>query len=208
VPLRELPYERLEPLLRDRISTDEDPPTAELIRELRPARARGYLTKAELQAVCRWKSPRAIHRIRSNTARRIRVLTASALRTRSERRRLKALTSLRGVSVPMASAVLTLLNPRRYGVIDIRVWQLLCELGTVSKKLRGVGFDFRNWYQFLVIIRYFARKLGVHARHVERTLFHVHKEYQHGRLYEFRNGRRPSNRNTALDRTARFVRGR
>jgi hypothetical protein len=72
VPLRELPYERLEPLLRDHISTDEDLPTAELIRELRPARARGYLTKAELQAVCRWKSPRAIHRIRSNTARRVR----------------------------------------------------------------------------------------------------------------------------------------
>ena len=59
----------------------------------------------------------------------------------------------------MASALLMLLNPKRYGVIDIRVWQLLHKIGTVSKNAEGVGFTFKNWYQFLVILRYFAKKL-------------------------------------------------
>ena len=84
----------------------------------------------------------------------------------------------------MASAILMLLDPKRYGVIDIRVWQLLHQVGTVTRNPRGVGFNFKNWYQFLVILRHLAKKLGVSARDVERTLFIVHKEYQAGRLYK------------------------
>ena len=83
----------------------------------------------------------------------------------------------------MASSVLMLLHPKRYGVIDIRVWQLLHKVGTVKKNSRGIGFTFQNWYQFLTIVRHFANKFGVSARQVERTLFKVHEKYQDGRLY-------------------------
>jgi hypothetical protein len=83
----------------------------------------------------------------------------------------------------MASAILMLLDPRRYGVIDIRVWQLLYALGEVTKKSSGVGFDFKNWYQFLVKLRYFAKKLGVSARVIERSLFLAHQASQTGTLY-------------------------
>ena len=86
----------------------------------------------------------------------------------------------------MASAILMLLNPRRYGVIDIRVWQLLHELGAVTKKPKGIGFNLNNWYQFLMIIRHFSRKLRVTARDIERALFVAHQRYQKGRLYEVR----------------------
>jgi hypothetical protein len=83
----------------------------------------------------------------------------------------------------MASALLMLIDPRRYGVIDIRVWQLLHKIGTVTKNEGGIGFNFDHWYQFLMVLRHFARKLGVKARDIERTLFFVHREYQTGRLY-------------------------
>ena len=83
----------------------------------------------------------------------------------------------------MASAILMLLNPHRYGVIDIRVWQLLYSVGAVSQKSTGVGFNFNNWYQFLMIIRHFSKKFGVSARNIERTLFITHKKYQKGLLY-------------------------
>jgi len=83
----------------------------------------------------------------------------------------------------MASALLTLLDPRRYGVLDIRVWQLLYRLGTVTQNPNGVGFTFNNWYRFLTVIRHFSRVLKVGARDIERTLFAVHREYQKGRLY-------------------------
>ena len=170
-------------LLKHHLSTEEDAKTAALIRELRSARVRGYLTRRELEKVCHWKSARAIHLIKRNSAACVQTATRLALATRSERRRLEALTSLDGVSVPMASAILTLLHPRRYGVIDIRVWQLLYALEEVTKKSSGIGFNFKNWYQFLMKLRYFAKKLGVSARDIERSLFLAHQANQRGTLY-------------------------
>lgn len=183
MPLRKMPYERLESVLRCRLSAEEDRETAELIRQLKPARKRGYIEPEELQAVCRWKAPRAIQLIKSNKPQKIRAVTKAAFSTRSEKKRITLLISLKGVSIPMASALLMLLNPKRYGVIDIRVWQLMYALGTVSKNSNGVRFTFKNWYQFLMVIRHFAKKCGVTARDVERTLFYAHKAYQAGTLY-------------------------
>ena len=181
--LRRPPYNRVAPLIKDYLSTKEWEDTAPLIRQLRPARKRGHLTPSELVTICRWKSPRALQLIKSNSPFRVRNATRRALATRSERRRLEILIELNGVSVPMASAILTLLNPKRYGVIDIRVWQLLHAVGTVTKNPSGVRFSFKHWYQFLMIIRYFAKRFGVNARDIERTLFLAHKEYQKGKLY-------------------------
>jgi hypothetical protein len=184
VALKKLPFRTVKVLLKQHLSAKEDTKTAALIRELRPARARGYLTREELEKVCRWKSARAIHLINRNSVIRVRTATRRALTTRSERRRLEALTTLDGVSVAMASAILTLLNPRRYGVIDIRVWQLLYALGEVTKKSGGVGFNYNNWYQFLMKLRYFAKQLGVGARDIERSLFFAHQVNQKGTLYQ------------------------
>src|SRR6516164_2214885 len=125
VALKKLPFRNVRELLKQHLSTEEDVKTVVLIRELRHARLRGYLTREELEKVCRWKSPRAIRLIKDNSVARVRAATRRAIATRSERRRLEALRTLDGVSVPMASAILMLLDPHRYGVIDIRVWQLL-----------------------------------------------------------------------------------
>jgi len=184
VALKKLPFRNVSELLKQHLSTQEDANTATLIRELRPARTRGYLTLEELEKVCRWKSARAIHLINRNSVARVRTATRRALATRSERRRLEALRTLDGVSVAMASAILTLLDPRRYGVIDIRVWQLLYALAEVTKKSSGIGFNFSNWYQFLMKLRYFAKQLGVGARDIERSLFFAHQANQKGTLYQ------------------------
>src|SRR5262249_45551853 len=119
--------------------SEEDEETAQLVRELRRARRRGYLTRRELAAACTWKSPRAIRHVRSNSAAAVQAATGLALRARDETERMSALLRLKGVSVPSASAVLMLLDPRRYGVIDIRVWQLLHRSGCVSGRRGGAG---------------------------------------------------------------------
>jgi len=183
VALGKLPYKQLRILLKDHLVLREDPDTAKLIRELRQARRRGHITTAELEKICRWKSARAIHHIKKNSAVRVRTATRRALATQDEGRCLEALMSLDGVSLPMASAVLTLLNPRRYGVIDIRVWQLLYGIGAVTKNPSGVGFTFSHWHQFLMIIRQFAEEFHVSARDIERSLFAAHQAYQEGTLY-------------------------
>ena len=181
--LTRLPYKRLQQLVGLHLSTAEHPPTAMLIRELSAVRKRGYLTRLELIKVCEWKSARAIKHIRRNRAATVSKVTSAAFSTRSEQKKLSLLTSLCGVSIPMASAILMLTNPTRYGVIDIRVWQLLFKMGTVTSNPHGIGFDFKEWYRFLIIIRYFAKMYEVNARDIERTLFNVHSRYQRGVLY-------------------------
>ena len=103
--------------------------------------------------------------------------------SKGERMRLQALIALQGVSVPTASAILTLLDPKRYGVIDIRVWQLLHRLGAVDGNPGGTNFTFEQWERFLAVVRRFAAFFRVPARDIERTLFLVHREYQDGLLY-------------------------
>jgi hypothetical protein len=165
--LETLQFPNVTVLLKQHLSTEENPSTAALIRELRQARVRGYLTRQELEKVCRWKSARAIHLINRNSATRVRTATRRALATRSERLRLQALRTLDGVDVPMASAILMLLNPRRYGVIDIRVWQLLYAFGEVTKKSSGVGFNFKIGNQ----------DIGVYSLHLKSNLIvHGNKE--------------------------------
>jgi uncharacterized protein YdhG (YjbR/CyaY superfamily) len=109
------------------------------------------------------------------------------LATRNEAARLEALVALKGVSVPMASAVLMFLDPRRYGVIDIRTWQLLHDVGEVSENQKGTHFTVKQWLQFLGILRQLSSRLGVTARQVELTLFNVHKDRQEGTLYAARS---------------------
>ena len=181
--LKKLPYKRLQTLIGTHLSTREHRPTQKLIDQLLFARKRGYLTRSELLKVCRWKSPRAIRQIERNREIIIRRTTRAALTSRSEKSKLELLTSLYGVSIPMASAILMLTNPKRYGVIDIRAWQLLSKMGSVTSNPKGIGFDFNQWYRYLMIIRYYARKYDVGARDVERTLFRVHALYQKGTLY-------------------------
>ena len=150
---------------------------------LKNVNKRGHLRKTELIKICRWKSLRAINLIKNNPASIIRRRSQLALQTKSEKRKLEFLISLKGVSIPMASAILMLINPQRYGVVDIRVWQLLYKMKSVIKNPNGVSFNFNNWYQSLIILRYYSKIYEVDARDIERTLFRVHHLYQKGNLY-------------------------
>ena len=188
--LKKLPYKRLQHLIGLHLSTKEHPAAKKVIDELSHVRKRGYVTKPELVKICRWKSPRAIKHIQRNHAEIIKKITKAAFASRSEQKKLSLLTSLYGVSIPMASSILMLTNPARYGVIDIRVWQLLYEMGTVKSNPDGIGFDFKQWYWYLMILRSFARKYKVTARDIERTLFNVHEIYQKGTLYNNEHLRR------------------
>ena len=184
MPLGSFPYAGLVVLLRRELVLEEDAGTRALMRRLGPARRRGWLSRAEFLAMCRWKSPRALRHYRRNSPARIRAVTRAALAARRERRRIELLTALRGVNVPVASAILTLLRPRHYGVLDIRAWQLLYRLGAVTSRPDGRGFGASHWIEYLETLRRHARALGVSARAVEYTLFHCHRKYQAGRLYQ------------------------
>ena len=176
-------YENLGALLANELALEDTPDTVQLIRDLRVVRQRGHLTRSEFLAICRWKSPRSIRHCMKNSAARIRLQSATALRSRNERAKFEALTALDGVGAPTASAILTLTNPGRYAVIDIRVWQLLFDLGSVRTKPGGVGFTFNDWRDYLTVLRLHAKQLGASVRAVEYSLFLYHQRVQEGVLY-------------------------
>lgn len=176
-------YRSLRHLLRHLPILGEDPGTKALIHRLRHVKGAGGFTRAEFLAMCSWKSPRALPQCRRNPAPRIRAVSRAVLTTRSERRRMEQLIALRGVSVPTASAILTLLDPTRYGVLDIRVWQLLFALRSVGVNARGRGFTVGQWLGYLRELRRHARACGVTPRALEWTLFCHHRAAQTGRLY-------------------------
>jgi hypothetical protein len=183
VPVRRLPHASLSRLLARELTRQEHPPTAALIQELASVRARGSFTRGEFCRMCHWKSPRARHLWSANSPARIRAISRQVLATRSERRRMELLTGLKGVGVPMGSAILTLLDPKRYGVLDIRAWQLLFAIQSVSANRRGQGFTIAQWEQYLTALRHHARRLRTTARAIEYTLFLVHRKFQTGLLY-------------------------
>jgi hypothetical protein len=184
LPIRRPPYRTLAHLLARELHIAEDPGTLALIRTLRSARRRGALGRDEFLAMCRWKSPRATRHYALNSAAEVRRALAAALRARRERSRIEALMALRGVSVPVASAILTLLDPRRYGVLDIRVWQLLYAMNAVGWRPSGRGFTPADWEHYLLALRRQATRLDVPVRAVEYSLFRCHRRLQHGRLYD------------------------
>ena len=184
MPLPRLPYASVDALFAREALAEEDPGTRALIADLRHVKKRGEFSRGEFLRMSRWKSPRAAPHYARNTAAQIRRVSRAVLAARSEARRIALLTSLHGVSVPVASAILTLIDPKRYGVLDIRVWQLLHALGAVDGKPGGRGFGAGDWESYLACLRPAARGLGVSVRIAEYTLFHCHRRFQLGRLYD------------------------
>jgi hypothetical protein len=183
MPVKDLPYNTLEPLVKKYLSTEEWEGTVILMKEFRSVKKNGFLTKEELIKVCYWKSPRAIKYIKSNRADAIKKITGIALGSRNEHEKIAELVKLKGVSIPMASSILTLVNPKQYGVMDIRVWQLLYQTGIATTNQKGTAFKIEEWLLFLNTLRHFAGMMNVTVRDVERTLFLIHKKFQEGLLY-------------------------
>lgn len=135
------------------------------------ARARGYLTHAELVALGQWKSPRIRPRIAANDADYVEIVTTVALATPNERLRIEILTLLRGVSWPMASVILHRCHHDRYPVLDYRA---LWSLGVDPPPL----YDFPFWQAYTRHCRELAGRVGVSMRELDRVLWQYSKENQ------------------------------
>lgn len=178
-----IPYETLTEMLAREPIVAEDPSTAKIIKRLKHVRIDKELSRGEFLDICYWKSPRGIRRCEQNSATKIEQTTRKVFATRNEKEKIDLLTSLEGVSIPTASAILTLTDPLSYGVIDIRVWQLLYRLGSVATNPRGQKFTFEHWDHFIEILRHHAGLLKVPVRRIELTLFMYHRDHHTGMLY-------------------------
>lgn len=181
--IQEMAYRSVADLLAKEATAVEDAATAKIIKRLKHVRVDRELSRGEFLDICYWKSPRGIRRCEKNLATRVEQITQKVFATRSEKEKIDLLTGLEGVSIPTASAILTLTDPANYGVIDIRVWQVLHALRAVTSNPGGQRFTFDHWSQFLQILRHHSRLNSVPTRLIELTLFVFHRDHQSGTLY-------------------------
>jgi hypothetical protein len=86
----------------------------------------GNFSLANLTAILKWKSPRSVHHLDGNSPDQINAaLEKAASPDISTKDAMEALMKLRGVAVPVASAILTTIFPERYTVIDFRALEAL-----------------------------------------------------------------------------------
>ena len=146
----------------------------EKLARVRRERQPLYLTDAEFEEVLQWKLGQQYGRQRerrsANTEETIRAVTGLALTiTHSDKEyelelRMGILCALRGVAVPVASAVLALVFPEEYAVIDFRGWrQIFGEGETV--------FSIPKYKRYLHEIRRLAGELGWPVQEVDHAIW-------------------------------------
>jgi hypothetical protein len=133
------------------------------LAQLKARRRPFYLTKADLEPILRWK-------LRSQYGRGLKLrtyLTDDLVRQVTRAAfgyrvadvdielgvRTRLLAALPGVGVPIASAVLALVEPRRYCVVDFRGWRAI-----FGEERRY--FSARDYRRYRTAIATLAKKLG------------------------------------------------
>lgn len=142
--------------------------------KLRQERVPLYSTLAEFDEILRWKLRgqygRQQERRKVNTDDLVRTVTTVALSLThpdddyETELRIGILCTLRGVGVPVASAILALIFPERYAVIDFRGWrQVFGEEKTT--------FSVSDYKRYLSEIRRLAFELGWSVQEVDLAIW-------------------------------------
>jgi hypothetical protein len=137
----------------------------------RAARERGHYTRDEFLAVCRWKTSRSAPLVALNSADSIEATTRVALSENStERERIEALRSLRGVDWATASVFMHLAYPERYPILDKRALQALGARAPTA-------YRFRFWKAYVNACVSLAQQCGVDGRTFDQALWQWSKEH-------------------------------
>jgi hypothetical protein len=131
--------------------------------------ASGDYSLDNLKVIVNWKSRRRAALIDDNKDDHIAVaLKFASASSTPEAMAVAVLTALHGVGIPMASAILTAINPERYTILDFRALQSL----EVANWSESVGF----FVSYLEACRELAAKHGKSLRALDRALWQWSKE--------------------------------
>jgi len=128
---------------------------------------KGYLEKSEFLQICLWKSRRPKKFYEQNSEKEIIKITNQTFQETSEIIKIELLTKLKGVSIPTASAILSVTDPKNYPIIDIRCVETLQDL----KLITWENISVKNWIEYLKIVRNLSNKHNKNAREIEKGLF-------------------------------------
>ena len=131
---------------------------------------RGWYTHDEFLAVVRWKSARVVPLAGENTAADIEDRSRAAFAAGDELTRVRALLELRGVGVPVASALLHFAFPDRYPILDFRA------LATLGDTRRRTTYVPDEWVEYVTRCRDLAAQNGVSMRVLDKALWQASKD--------------------------------
>ena len=152
-----------------------------VIAQLRPARERACLTLDELIQVARVKSGsgaedgavlRGAAAVTKNRSEDVREITRMAfVADLTEDVRIRVLCALRGIGVPVASAVLAWTFPEKWPVIDRRAWASLAAFGLVQVRSKERPFSAVEWLKYVGVVKSLAEKLNWTPQKVDFWLY-------------------------------------
>ena len=124
----------------------------------------GEYTRKHLSQIFEWKTKgRGRSRLQRNSDKEIADALSLAVSAKTERAAVAVLVGLQGVQVPVASAILTAIDPERYTVIDFRALEAL---GNDSTD-RSVNF----YLAYLDFCRLLAKAHRIKLRDLDRALW-------------------------------------
>lgn len=161
----------------------------------RVLKRRGYLFEKEFINICEWKTKRQKNRYERNSKEEIKKVTKTIISIHpNTKRQIYELTHLKGVGVPVASAILTVIFPEYYCLLDYRAWRALLWVLKLQEsksfcfkdytKFSRVMDDFRNYPSLDSYIRYLekikklAKQNNMTPRKIEMALW----------IYDKKNG--------------------
>ncbi len=133
---------------------------------------KGYLSFDDFYKICMWKSARPKKRYLNNKE-SVEEITKRALLETDERKRIKILCELDGVGIPTASAILTVIYPKEYAIIDIRDLE---ELNKITKNKIGETISITTWNNYIKKMRKLAKENHVTPREMDKALFAMNRE--------------------------------
>jgi hypothetical protein len=124
----------------------------------------GARTLTNLEAIFKWKTKGwGISRLRKNCVGEIADALSLATTAKTERAAISVLCGLQGVDVPVASAILTAIDPEHFTVIDFRALEAL------GKKTNNRSVNF--YISYLDACRQLAEEHQVSLRNLDRALW-------------------------------------
>ncbi len=156
------------------IDFDETERLKKQLYSLKQIRKPFYLNSDDFEQILRWKLRQQYGRVKhltcKNTVEVIHDITAVAFSIKHKDNdylldlRIKLLTVLKGVEIPVASAILALCFPEQYAVIDFRGWRQIFGEGKHS-------FTLNEYKRYLKEIKGLANELGWLPQEVDLAIW-------------------------------------
>lgn len=168
----------------------------EMIKETSPVfkniskvlKKRRCLKRKEFINICKWKTPRPKRYYQENAKKKIEKITRKVFAKHPDTElQMTELLKLKGVNVPVASALLTVIYPKTYCIVDFRVWNTLFWIEDKRSLFKNYSnfSDFINNFRsynkvssylfYLERIKKLAEKHSMIPREIEMALWQYDK---------------------------------